>query len=527
MNDDGTLSSTPASMPAWAEAFVTDEEGNPTSTKVVSQDAEGNYIIDWQAWGRGYLNRVFLDYAKFNGWVNENTGAYVEFHGKNTNRGTFQLDAKFKTKQAIEEWTRSWTSSVALHAVLPPVRPNSAIGAYGHEANASVPGTPDVATKHVNQQTLYDDPANSQSERDNFKNNYYRQYPVVSGEIKTDRPIAYREERNSGYRAIVTNKSAYPMYMGAKLTIGNLVPRWDSFGKAMDETLSYHATDLTLSEGLLSHAQVDYITVRHIPANSKVASGSGSGALNGQYVAPNGYNNQIVVGGNIGLVAVTGAAVATLDWDTTLKKYWDANGDGAWDGGNVTIPATEWLNNDAYYFEVHFKRIDANVTEADKAWADVFGYAIDSANVSLATDPAHAESEDAWPDMNQYDIAHYGTDHAWGCWGGAPNTDTHYAGYKAYVGNYYVCIQADSRLKATYPNKDWDLAGKPGKPSPDGELTYSDDQANLYAIAGMPNMALSAKAYFDAGKTADEAMNDLAPLNLDRKSTRLNSSHMA
>ena len=189
--------------------------------------------------------------------VNENTGAYVEFHGKNTNRGTFQLDAKFKTKQAIEEWTRSWTSSVALHAVLPPVRPNSAIGAYGHEANASAPGTPDVATKHVNQQTLYDDPANSQSERDNFKNNYYRQYPVVSGEIKTDRPIAYREERNSGYRAIVTNKSAYPMYMGAKLTIGNLVPRWDSFGKAMDETLSYHATDLTLSEGLLNHAQVD------------------------------------------------------------------------------------------------------------------------------------------------------------------------------------------------------------------------------------------------------------------------------
>ena len=460
--DDGTAVT---ALPGWATAKVLDEEGNPTATDVVSVNADGDIVIDWQAWGNGYLSGLVLDYSKFNGWVNKATDAFVELRGTTTNRGEFRLDAKFKTKQAIDDWTRSWTSSVALDSVLPPIRPNSAIGAYGSETNANHaqavdgqilnPGTEDLTTMHINQDTLY--ALGTVREKQQFAQNYYNQYPVVAQEIKMDKPIAYREERNSGYRAIVTNKSDFPMYLGAKLTIGNLVPRWDSYGKALDETLGYHTTDLTLSEGLLAHSEIDRITVRYVPAGTKMRSGSGSGLLTG---LPNtSTNTSTQVGGN--QAQIPGGLSVDLKWND-LAQYWDADGDGTLDAGNVSIPHEEWNKGEAYYFEVHFKRIDANVTEADKAWADLFGYAIDSANVSLATDPYHAESDDRNTYADQYDILHKGATHGWGCLGGGANVQLRYEGYNAYVGNYYVTIQADSRLKATYPNKDWDLLGKAG-----------------------------------------------------------------
>ena len=216
---EGTFSSA-SSVPLPTFDGKTDDAGMP----VVTVDGQGNYVLDWGLWDKGYLVKVDLDYGSFNNWVNEDTNAYVELRGKTTNIGNFQVNTTFKTKQAIEEWTRSWTSAGRITSTLAPIRPTMNMGAYGHEADVENPGeenatiTPGNAstygginTMHMNKTTLYN--TGTYRERNNFNGNYYKQYPITSSEVRDNKPIAYRNEENSGYRAVVTNDSDHAMRM--------------------------------------------------------------------------------------------------------------------------------------------------------------------------------------------------------------------------------------------------------------------------------------------------------------------------
>ena len=127
------------------------------------------------------------------------------------------------------------------------------------------------------------------------------------------------------------------------------------------------------------------------------------------------------------------------------------NGSGEWDKQNINIPAGDgWFGGDAYWFEVKFKTVDSHLTVQDNAYVDLFGYGIDSPNVNNATDPYYAESDDYYSYGDSYNVVHVGQTHGWGCWGGGnPGTSTsridrQFLGRYAYVGNYYVPIDADS-----------------------------------------------------------------------------------
>ena len=105
--------------PAWADADVLDDAGNVVG-KVVEVDSDGNVSINWNGWGKGYLSRVVIDYQRFNNWVSSTTGAQLELKGRTTNMSSNRLDATFRTKQAVEEWQNSWTSSVRLSSARAP-----------------------------------------------------------------------------------------------------------------------------------------------------------------------------------------------------------------------------------------------------------------------------------------------------------------------------------------------------------------------------------------------------------------------
>ncbi len=181
----------------------------------------------------------------------------------------------------------------------------------------------------------------------------------------------------------------------------------------------------------------------------------------------------------------------------------------------------------------------ANLTEEDDAYVDLFGYSIDSCRVTNATDPYYGESSDLWPEKDEYDLAHYGTDHSWGCTGAGRWTDIHYRGFKAYVSNYYDVIELTSRLQAILPKQSWSDSrliknggGQITKTVIDhgvakrvvinqsldpvsGEMTVSEDKANLYAIAGKPVVRLNATAYFDPDKSDVESAGAVNPAGLD------------
>ena len=348
------------------------------------------------------------------------------------------------------------------------------MGAYGADQDVNAAGETDpsmivpgnvntyggINTIHMNKTTLYN--SGTYREQTNF-GNYYNQYPITSSEVRDKKPIAYRNEENSGYRAVVTNDSDHAMKHGAKLTIGNLTPRWDQAewgsdgaghkkgdkpGEALDQTLGYHTAYMTLSAGLLENAEVESVTIRSVPAYTRYTSG-GSFAVGASATQITGKPN---------VLGHAAQAVETVyTWDQ-IKANWMGTRP---DGERINIPASAWLGGDAYYFEVKFKSVDAHLELTENAYVDLFGYGIDSPNVNNATDPYYAESDDAYAYGDSYNVVHVGQTHGWGCWGGgnpgngASRIDRQYLGRYAYVGNYYVVVDADSELKALYPDASW------------------------------------------------------------------------
>ncbi|MEE0706766.1 MAG: hypothetical protein UCH28_10350, partial [Adlercreutzia sp.] len=449
-------------------------------------EPNGDIVIGWEAWDQGFLIGMKLDYATLNEWVKEETNAYVEFIGGTTNRGDYTMNAKFKTRQAIEEWTRSWESNATLHSVLPPIRPNTTIGAYGHEAEADdQPAKENVSTLHVNYNMMDDWCATNTSseQRNRFRQNYWNQYPACAYEVLLNKPISFRNEYNSGYRAKVINKSKFPMYLGATLTIGNLAPRWDNVGEAKDKNIGFRTSVMSLSKGLLDNSSIEFIKVKAVPQGTKYTSGQGLKAL----TTPPGLTKEVVywwedqADGTKGLKSM-------LDDTTNTEVRYD-------DRGNVLISSSLWDSWELYYVEVHFNMVKENVEDATNAWVDLFGYSIDSANVSWGTDPYHTETRVRYPAGDVKDVCHIGTSHSWGCSGGGwGNNSTsvigdHYIGYRSYVDNYYVAIEGDTEFKATYPNSKWNKLESAGfnkdnkpvpvdKPNADGEQTWANDQTN-------------------------------------------------
>lgn len=534
---EGNFASATVPLPTFGGK--TDAEGDPA---VTVDPATGNYVLDWGLWDEGYLVKVDLDYGQFNNWVNEDTNAYIELRGKTTNLGNFQVNTTFKTKQAIEEWTRSWTSAGRITSTLAPIRPTMNMGAYGYEADVDSPGeenaniTPGnthtyggINTMHMNKTTLYN--TGTYRERNEFNANYYNRYPITSSEVRDDKPIAYRNEENSGYRAVVTNDSDHAMRHGAKLTIGNLTPRWDEAewdytgdghkkgekpGEALDKNLGYHTSYLTLSKGLIENSEIESVTIKWAPAYSKYTSGKQLTAWN--HTNPDSNPHRLVNLRDLGDPSSI-STPTTWTWEQIQAKWMGKDANGNWDGENINIPAGEgWFGGDAYWFEVKFKTVDSHLTVEDNAYVDLFGYGIDSPNVNNATDPYYAESDDYYQYGDSYNVVHVGMTHGWGCWGGgnagtsSSRIDREFLGRYAYVGNYYVVVDADSELKALYPNTAWSTRygignGASSGTNSDGERTYAQDQANLYAIGGQPKINVRASTYFQPEKSLETVVN--------------------
>lgn len=488
-------------------------------------EPNGDVVIGWEAWDKGFLIGVKLDYATLNRYVKEGTNAYVEFIGGTTNRGDYKLNAKFKTRQAIEEWTRSWESDATLHSVLPPIRPNTAIGAYGYEAGADdTPAKADVASKHVNYAIMdkLTRETSSTEQLNRFRQNYWSQYPACASEVTLDKPISFRNEYNSGYRAEVVNDSGFPMYLGATLTIGNLTPRWDNYGEAKDKNIGFRTKVLSFSKGLIDNSEIEFIKVKASPQGSKYQSGQG---LKAGLTDPPALSIEKVIWWEDQPDGTQGLKSMLAD-PTNANVTQDAN-------GNILVSSKLWGEFELYYAEVHFNKVNERVTRDTKAWVDLFGYSIDSCNVSWGTDPYHTETRITYQEGDSYRQFHIGETHGWGCGGGWPNKEEiarRYIGYRSYVDNYYVVIEGDSEFKATYPNSKWDRLEQAGVnyngapvpvegPNADGEQTWANDQANLYAIAGMPLPKITAKAYFDTTKTAADAIASDAPENLSAANT--------
>ena len=491
-------------------------------------EPNGDVVIGWEAWGKGFLIGMKLDYATLNRYVKEGTNAYVEFIGGTSNRGDYKLNAKFKTRQAIEEWTRSWESDAILHSVLPPIRPNTAIGAYGYEAGADdTPAKADVTSKHVNYAIMdkLTRETSSTEQLNRFRQNYWNLYPACASEVTLDKPISFRNEYNSGYRAEVVNDSGFPMYLGATLTIGNLTPRWDNVGEAKDKNIGFRTKVLSFSKGLIDNTEIEFIKVKASPQGSKYQSGQG---LKAGLTNPPTLSIEKVIWWEDQADGTKGLKSMLAD-PANANVTLDAN-------GNILVSSKLWGEFELYYAEVHFTKVNERVTRATKAWVDLFGYSIDSCNVSWGTDPYYTETRIRYPEGDSKDVCHIDTNHAWGCTGGGLGNnstsviDDHYIGYRSYVDNYYVVIEGDSEFKATYPNSKWDRLEQAGVnyngapvpvegPNADGEQTWANDQANLYAIAGMPLPKITAKAYFDTTKTAAQAIASDAPKNLSAANT--------
>ena len=579
IGDDGKLDTTKpvTAMPAWADAVVTDDEGNQVTDesgnplKVVTVDADGNVSIDWSAWGEGYLSRVVVEYSDYSNWLSRETGGYIELLGRTTNHDVNRVDAKFKTTSRIEDWTRSWTSSVSLNSKFAPMRPATNIGSYGSEDGATAPNDTTSVTRstvsHVNYDTL--DVKSAKLDEDMATGaTYWSQYPCTPQELREtmdtynvggvsghgEAAVAYRNEENAGYRAWLTNDSDYPVSSGALFTIGELKPRWDkqSFsdgtqpGRALKQNMGFHINDITLSKNFLAKSDIAAIVVKYMPVTYD-ANGTAQHSqvtLNNGAFLTTGLSTKVIPWE---AVEEANPALAGKNADVTLKPsdiILDLDSDG-----NVYRPLTT-NDVDIYFIEFRMNSLPT-VTQADEAYVDLFGYAIDSCNVSNATDPFYGESEDTWPEKDEWDLAHYGTTHSWGCPGAGRDTDKHYLGYKAYVSNYYDVVELTSKLQVLLPKREWSEGkvngvangsattnggGEIADPaynwwdaskqkwrrgtrnqagaSPQGECVSSEDKANLYTIAGKPTALIGAAAYFDPEHTAAESVANTAPANM-------------